>query len=594
MIDTRSGMPEGATPVRAKDELAVCVEGVSMVFNIANQKLNSLKEYFISFMRREFVFKEFRALEDISFRVNAGDVFGIIGTNGSGKSTLLKIIAGVLEPTNGSVETHGRISPLIELGAGFDYELTARENIYLNGALLGYSKSFIDEHFDEIVAFSEVEDFMEMPLKNFSSGMVARIAFAIATVMVPDILIVDEVLSVGDFAFKQKCERRIQELIEDHATTVLIVSHSDNQIEELCDNALWLDRGHMKMIGPARDVCQAYRLLGGGIDDPDVEKTLLDALALPDEKKELPTETIAMKDRYEMAVELARKSLGEKRVDHVVIASGSQFDTRVLAAAYANAAGAPIVLASPKALTPALTAFLYEHRPEVVTIVDRTEAGTSFEFDIAAQVSSLIGADVEMLQAESFEGLSGMLYERGARSGIWGDVTLAGKPSECIAMLTAASLVNDRHPFIYMYNEEALKDSRLYADESSLRDAELISFSEEDSIIDLESPVDIGYRYAKMNYETVEALMPKCDDLGVVFASSRNLSHAIAALQFAISQKSCIVLFDSADPHNKAKALTRFLRWEIEPSRMTFVGPDSDLSAVDKKILRKSLCAGRR
>ena len=184
-------------------ETMIKVDDVSMVFNMASETMNNLKEYAIALVRRELRFKEFRALDHISLEVKKGDVFGILGTNGSGKSTLLKIIAGVLDPSEGTCTVNGSIAPLIELGAGFDMELTARENIYLNGALLGYSKDFIEQHFNEIVDFAEIEKFLDMPLKNYSSGMVARIAFAIATVIVPDILIVDEVLSVGDFMFQK-------------------------------------------------------------------------------------------------------------------------------------------------------------------------------------------------------------------------------------------------------------------------------------------------------------------------------------------------------------------------------------------------------
>ena len=244
-------------------ETMIKVDHVGMMFNIASAQLNSLKEYAIAAVRRELAFKEFWALDDISFEVKKGDVYGIMGTNGSGKSTILKIIAGVLEPTRGKCTIHGKIAPLIELGAGFDLELTARENIYLNGALLGYSKKFIDQNFDEIVEFSEVSKFLDMPMKNYSSGMVARIAFAIATIMVPDILIVDEVLSVGDFMFRQKCERRIQELIRDHGVTVLIVSHSNEQVRRLCNKAIWIEKGHTRMIGTAEDVCRIYQLVGG-------------------------------------------------------------------------------------------------------------------------------------------------------------------------------------------------------------------------------------------------------------------------------------------------------------------------------------------
>ena len=259
-------------------ETMVGIDHVTMVFNIASEQLNSLKEYAIAFSKKELRFKEFRALDDISFEVKRGDVFGILGTNGSGKSTLLKIIAGVLEPTHGSVTVNGNIAPLIELGAGFDMELTARENIFLNGALLGYSKKFIEQHFDEIVEFAEVRDFLDIPMKNYSSGMVARIAFAIATVIVPDLLIVDEVLSVGDFMFQQKCERRIQSLIKDHGVTVLIVSHNNDQIERLCNKAVWIEKGHMRAIGDAREVCGIYRAIGGRSGSVESEQKILDLL----------------------------------------------------------------------------------------------------------------------------------------------------------------------------------------------------------------------------------------------------------------------------------------------------------------------------
>jgi ABC-2 type transport system ATP-binding protein len=198
----------------------------------------------------------------VSFEVKRGEAFGLVGTNGSGKSTMLKIIAGVLEASEGTCTVTGSIAPLIELGAGFDMDLTARENIYLNGALLGYRKEFIDEHLDDIVDFAELKDFMDMPLKNYSSGMVARIAFAIATVAEPDILIVDETLSVGDFLFQQKCMRRIQDLIASGNVTVLLVSHSIEMVEAMCDRVCWIEKGHQRMIGPTDDVCAAYRNLG--------------------------------------------------------------------------------------------------------------------------------------------------------------------------------------------------------------------------------------------------------------------------------------------------------------------------------------------
>lgn len=254
-----TGIGTGTKTDSAEETCAVKIDNVGMSFNMANEQLNSLKEYFIKLFRRELFFKEFVALDDISLEVRKGDVYGIVGTNGSGKSTLLKIIAGVLEPTRGTCSINGSIAPLIELGAGFDMELTARENIYLNGALLGYSKRYINEHFDEIVDFAELRDFLELPMKNYSSGMIARIAFAIATVIIPDILIVDEALSVGDVFFQEKCEARIRSLIKDHRTTVLFVSHNIEQLERVCEKALWIDKGRLRMTGGISEVCDAYK-----------------------------------------------------------------------------------------------------------------------------------------------------------------------------------------------------------------------------------------------------------------------------------------------------------------------------------------------
>lgn len=243
----------------SENDYAIEVNDVSMIFNNASVQLNNLKEYFIAIAHHELFYKEFRALDHISFKVRPGEVVGLVGTNGSGKSTMLKCIAGVLEPSEGTIKVRGNIAPLIELGAGFDVELTARENIYLNGALLGYSKKFIDEHLDDIIEFAELQDFMDMPLKNYSSGMVARIAFAIATVTEPDVLIVDETLSVGDVFFQEKCERRIQSFINSGKVTVLFVSHSVDQVKRICQRAIWIEKGVQRMDGPVDEVCNAYQ-----------------------------------------------------------------------------------------------------------------------------------------------------------------------------------------------------------------------------------------------------------------------------------------------------------------------------------------------
>ena len=242
-------------------ETAIIVTDASMRFNMAKEKVDNLKEFFIKKTKGTLHFEEFYALKNVSMIVEKSSVCGVVGLNGSGKSTLMKIIAGVMKPTQGTVKTYGTIAPLIELGAGFDMDLTARENIFLNGTVLGLSKSFMQEKFDEIVEFSEMREFLDVPMKNYSSGMVARVAFAIATVTDPDILIADEILSVGDFLFQEKCERRIEELIS-KGTTVLLVSHSIDQIERLCDHVVWLSKGEVIMDGSPDEVCTAYKNLG--------------------------------------------------------------------------------------------------------------------------------------------------------------------------------------------------------------------------------------------------------------------------------------------------------------------------------------------
>lgn len=235
------------------------LKNVGMRFNLGVEKNNSLKMVFIRLFDRSKRQKksEFWALRHINFHVDKGDVVGLIGSNGAGKSTLLKVVSGVMKPTEGTVEVNGAISPMIELGAGFDGELTARENIYLNGAILGYSKEFIDAKFDEIVEFSELKDFLDVPVKNFSSGMVAKLAFSISTVVDPEILIVDEILSVGDIKFQEKSKNKMMSMING-GTTVLYVSHSIGSIEELCNKVIWLDHGEIVMMGDTKKVCKAY------------------------------------------------------------------------------------------------------------------------------------------------------------------------------------------------------------------------------------------------------------------------------------------------------------------------------------------------
>ncbi|MBQ7128496.1 MAG: ABC transporter ATP-binding protein [Clostridia bacterium] len=236
---------------------ALKLENVGMKFNLSSEKLDSLKEYFIKFIKKDIKHDEFWALKDISFEVKKGDRLGILGLNGAGKSTLLKVIAGVYNPTEGNVYRKGVIAPLIELGAGFDPQYTGSENIYLYGSVLGYSKKFIAEKYDEIVKFSELEKFMDVPLKNYSSGMKSRLGFAIATTVEPDILILDEVLSVGDAKFRKKSQNKVQSMF-DKGVTVLFVSHSIEQVKELCNKAILLDHGRIIASGNTEDVCKIY------------------------------------------------------------------------------------------------------------------------------------------------------------------------------------------------------------------------------------------------------------------------------------------------------------------------------------------------
>lgn len=238
-------------------KVMVDVDHVTIRFNLASQKVDNLKEYFIKLMKKELMFQEFLAVKDVSFQVREGEAWGLIGTNGSGKSTMLKAISGIMKPYKGSITVRGDVAPLIELGAGFDPECTARENIFLNGCVLGHSKKFMEEHFDEIVEFAEIQQFLDSPIKNYSSGMKARLGFSVATMVKPDILIVDEVLAVGDAKFRQKCMKRMEELLSG-GTTLLYVSHNIEEVKRLCDHAVWLDHGVARAIGDVNEVCETY------------------------------------------------------------------------------------------------------------------------------------------------------------------------------------------------------------------------------------------------------------------------------------------------------------------------------------------------
>ena len=235
------------------------IQDVTMRFRMSNDRIMSLKEFVTTALRGKLKYKEFEALKHVSFTVNRGETVGIIGRNGSGKSTMLKIISGIMKPTEGSVSVNGNIVPMLELGSGFDMDLTGRENIFLNGAILGYTEAFLKEKYDEIVAFSELGEFIDVPIRNYSSGMLMRLAFSVAAMVEPEVLIADEILAVGDEALQHKSLNRMKEMMSG-GTTVLLVSHSLDQIREVCDRVVWLDHGDVKMVGNVTEVCDAYTI----------------------------------------------------------------------------------------------------------------------------------------------------------------------------------------------------------------------------------------------------------------------------------------------------------------------------------------------
>ncbi|MBR2722577.1 MAG: ABC transporter ATP-binding protein [Clostridia bacterium] len=232
-------------------------ENITVCYRVSHDRIRSIKEYLVALVKGKIKYEEFYALNDVSFEIKKGEVIGIIGNNGAGKSTLLKVISGILRPTKGTVSLQGNVVPMLELGSGFDYDLTGRENVFLNGAILGYSEEYLKEKYDEIVAFSELGDFIESPVRNYSSGMVMRLAFSIASMVNPDILIVDEILAVGDMEFQEKSYARMMELMS-HGTTVLLVSHNLDQVRDRCDRVIWLEHGNVVAIGETQEICDRY------------------------------------------------------------------------------------------------------------------------------------------------------------------------------------------------------------------------------------------------------------------------------------------------------------------------------------------------
>lgn len=582
-------------PADVRDTM-IRVDDVSMVFNMASEQLNNLKEYAIALMRRELMFKEFRALDGVSLEVKKGDVYGILGTNGSGKSTLLKIVAGVLEPTEGSVQIHGNIAPLIELGAGFDMELTARENIYLNGSLLGYPKKFIAQHFDEIVEFAEVEQFLDMPLKNYSSGMVARIAFAIATVIVPDILIVDEVLSVGDFMFQQKCERRIQSLIKDHGVTVLIVSHNNDQIERLCNKAIWIEKGHTRMIGSAREVCEVYRLLGGHIGTPEAEARVFEMLQDTTPADESIIKTIAGEDRFSTALELFEEASDVANSNTLVIAPGHDAPSCMAANALASAFGCGVLLVAADAVPDVVAHVLKHHAFTDIYIVG---AGTLVMSETVDAINALSHAQIHPVSAGTPADTSLAIHQTAV--GAWGRTAILSADDRFTDILTLMPyLYRNRCPVFFRseMEENSPTDQRII---------ELLTSDAFDRVIYLGSPDD-----------NIEAALQRCDKDMVCFDSAEPIEanriinawlsancgttptdliissfwsppSAFALGPFAGTRASMVLLEEPQDLESVANAFGFVMEYGKTIERLTFLGGEMRFSDQDKLFLSKAL-----
>lgn len=567
------------------------VDHVSMIFNMASEQLNSIKEYAIAALKRELRFKEFRALDDVSFEVKQGDVFGILGTNGSGKSTILKIIAGVLEPSKGSCTVNGNIAPLIELGAGFDMELTARENIYLNGALLGYSKQFIEENFDDIVEFAEVEKFLDMPMKNYSSGMVARIAFAIATVIVPEILIVDEVLSVGDFMFQKKCEDRITKLIKEHGVTVLIVSHNNDQIERLCNKAVWIEKGHLRMAGTAKEVCQTYRVLGGHVGSKESEQIVFETLQDPKKPDMSGIESIEADTRYGIAAKLSSRCYPDG-AKTVILVSGEHEMVPLIANGLAGALDAPILLTQNESVPDITAQELTRLNPQTVYVLN---GGTLDVGVITKEASSAASsASVEVLEGENACSLSWSIFQHGEEKGLWGsDVALTY--DGCLGDLVSLSpyLFSSKCPVLV---KEAPSEIPEWMLDVALSAKEVLvvggykSFTEEALEPIAKSAEQVTRFVGEGPYDANEKINnwisrhAKAERLLAV--SIWYPQDAVAVAAYASKNRGLIVL---EDPQNLDSVAHGINYLKKQRGKLEFIGDKSRFNDLDKSLLAKAL-----
>lgn len=567
------------------------VDHVSMIFNMASEQLNSIKEYAIAALKRELRFKEFRALDDVSFEVKQGDVFGILGTNGSGKSTILKIIAGVLKPSKGSCTVNGNIAPLIELGAGFDMELTARENIYLNGALLGYSKQFIEENFDDIVEFAEVEKFLDMPMKNYSSGMVARIAFAIATVIVPEILIVDEVLSVGDFMFQKKCEDRITKLIKEHGVTVLIVSHNNDQIERLCNKAVWIEKGHLRMAGTSKEVSQTYRVLGGHVGSKESEQIVFETLQDLKKPDMSGIESIEADTRYGIAAKLSSRCYPDG-AKAAILASGEHEMVPLIANGLAGALDAPILLTQNESVPDITAQELNRLNPQTVYVLN----GGTLDVDAITKeaTSSVPSASVEVLEGENVCSLSWSIFQYGEEKGLWGsDVALTY--DGCLGDLVSLSpyLFSNKCPVLV---KEASSEIPEWMLDAALSAKEVLvvggykSFTEEALEPIAKSAGQVTRFVGEGPYDANE----KIDNWISQHAKAERLlvvsiwypQDAVAVAAYASKNRGLIVL---EDPQNLDSVAHGINYLKKQSGKLEFIGDKSRFNDLDKSLLAKAL-----
>ncbi|MEG2533519.1 MAG: cell wall-binding repeat-containing protein, partial [Gordonibacter sp.] len=523
----------------------------------------------------------------------------------SGKSTMLKIVAGVLEPTTGSCVINGNIAPLIELGAGFDLELTARENIYLNGALLGYSKKFIEQHFAEIVDFAEIEQFLDMPMKNYSSGMVARVAFAIATVIIPDILIVDEVLSVGDFMFQQKCEDRITNLIKDHHVTVLIVSHNNDQIERLCNKAIWIEKGHARMLGSAHDVCETYRVLGGRTGSAASEQKVFDTLKSSVKVPEGTLLTIAGEDRYSSAVKLMEKAYTPP-VETAIVVSGESAPPCMVASCLSGLLDAPVFLVSKAAFPDISSQALKRYAPRQIIILGDDELISS---DIAKEITDACRMDARILRinAQDLADTALRAYEFG--QGIpnaWGS-TAALSFEGCVGELISIApyLHMEQAPLFFASGnlgvddrtaqailDGAFKTLLVLGDETSLPNDHLIQFSQAGISIVRFYDKNPYHSNVHINYWIQEQMRHYADpprfDTATV-CSAINPFDAFAGSAYAGKTRSLFLLEDPGDLDSVAHAIDYLTEAESTIERLTFLGSNVRFTPADKMILGKAI-----